>query len=198
VNPIVHAELSWLAAQSLPDLRDRRLVLLAGVAPDLDGLSIVAGVESFGRWHHALTHGITAALLVAALCGLAARRRMATALLALAAFHLHLLCDLAGSGSGWSIAYLWPWSPREWMWSGAWELNAWPNQVIGLLATLACLATALPLGRTIAEVVSARIDGLVVETVRRRFARAPAGPESRPEGCDAPCRERSGETHRQP
>jgi len=169
VSPVIHAELSWLAAQALPERRDRRLVLLAGIAPDLDGLSILAGVESYGRWHHALTHGIVAALVVTALCGLAARRRMATALLAFAAFHLHLLCDLAGSGLGWSIAYLWPWSRREWMWSGAWELNAWPNLVIGAVVAVACFATALPLGRTIVEVFSPRFDRLVVETLRRRF-----------------------------
>ncbi len=41
---------------------------------------------------------------------------------------------------------------------------------------------ALPLGRTIVEVFSARLDGLVVETLRRRVGRAPAGGRERTRG----------------
>jgi len=182
VNPIVHAELSWLAAQGLALRRDRRLVVLAGLAPDLDGLTILLGGQAFERWHHVLTHGITAGLLVAAACGAAARSRLATAAAALAAFHLHLLCDLVGSGPDWPLRYLWPWSGADWSWRGGWELDAWPNLVIGALATLACLAMAGPRGRTVVEVVSAPADARVVEAVRRRLGRpgaaapAPPGP----------------------
>jgi hypothetical protein len=160
--------LSWLAAQGLPERRDRRLVLAAGIAPDLDGLSILGGTAAFERWHHVATHGLAAAVVVTIACATLGRRRLATALVACAAFHLHLLCDLAGSGPGWSIYYLGPWSMREWSWSGSWDLDAWQNQVIGLAAVLACLGAALPLGRTIVEVLSPRVDALVVETVRRR------------------------------
>jgi hypothetical protein len=174
VNPIVHAELSWLAAQALPHRRDRLLVVAAGLAPDADGLSIVAGAASYDRWHHVVAHGVAAAAVVTAVCAGLARRRLSTALLALCAFHLHLLCDLAGSGVGWSIFYLWPWSRTEWSWSGGWELEAWPNQVIGALATLACLWTALPLRRTVFEIASVRLDRQVVETVRRWCSRAEA------------------------
>lgn len=172
MNPIVHAELSWLAAQGLAGRRDRRLVVLAGLAPDLDGLTILAGGAAFERWHHVLTHGLTAAVVVAVACGLAARQRLATAAAALAAFHLHLLCDLVGSGPDWPLRYLWPWSGADWSWRGGWELDAWPNQLIGLAATLACLAAALRWGRTPVEVASARADAAVVEVVRRRLTRA--------------------------
>gem|GEM_PF-5869328 len=40
MNPVVHAELGWHAAQSPRARRDRVLVTLAGVAPDLGGLSL--------------------------------------------------------------------------------------------------------------------------------------------------------------
>ena len=63
MNPIVHAELSWLAAQWLPHRRDRILVVLAGLAPDLDGLSILGGLASYDRWHHVATHGAAAAAI---------------------------------------------------------------------------------------------------------------------------------------
>lgn len=169
MNPMTHAELSWLAAQVLPERHDRRLVVLAGLAPDLDGLSVLAGVDSYARWHHVATHGIAAAAGVAVVVGALGRRKLPTAALAFAAFHLHLVCDLAGSGPGWSISYLWPWSRTEWAWSGAWALNAWQNQVINLFAVFACFAMALPLGRTIFEVLSGRLDALVVATIRRRL-----------------------------
>ena len=48
MNPIVHAELSWLMAQRLEERRDRLLVVRAGLAPDLDGLSILGGGELYG------------------------------------------------------------------------------------------------------------------------------------------------------
>jgi inner membrane protein len=49
VSPIVHAELSWLVAQGLPDRRDRILVTVAGVAPDLDGLTILGGIDTYAE-----------------------------------------------------------------------------------------------------------------------------------------------------
>ena len=62
MNPIVHAELSWLGAQKLFDRRDRMLVTLAGVLPDLDGLTLLGGEELYGKWHHVLTHGALSAV----------------------------------------------------------------------------------------------------------------------------------------
>ena len=96
MNPIVHAELSWLVTQRLEARRDRVLVV----------------------------------------CVALARQRLQVGLLALLTFHLHLLCDLAGSGPGWPIWYFWPTSLREWFWDGQWELASWQNSVIGLAATL--------------------------------------------------------------
>lgn len=168
---IAHAELSWLAAQGLRDRRDRLLIVAAGLAPDLDALSLLGGTEAFGRYHHVLTHGFVAALATAAIASLFARRRALTALLALAVFHLHLLCDLAGSGPGWPLCYLWPASDAEWFWQGQWNLASWQNGAIAVTASLACLATAFPLRRTFVEVFSARADRQVVRALWLRFRR---------------------------
>jgi hypothetical protein len=170
MNPIVHAELSWLIAQGLPHRRDRLLVTVAGVLPDADGLSLLAGVDAYGRWHHVVTHGA----LAAGACGLIAllaTRRFAVAGLALVAFHLHLLCDLAGSGPGWPILYVWPWSRAELMWSGQWNLASWQNSVIGMAATALCLACALWTSRTPVELFSVKQDTKVVAALRARFKR---------------------------
>ena len=174
MSPIVHAELAWLCAQKLPTRRERILVTLAGVAPDLDGIGLVLypwdGGVAYGNWHHLVFHNLFAAVIVAALCSFAGWR---CGLLAFAVFHLHLGCDLLGSGAGWPIAYLWPltdrWTnPPSW----AWELSSWQNGVIGVAATLACMATALPLRRTVLEVLSRRLDEAAVGMVRRLFGSA--------------------------
>jgi inner membrane protein len=123
VSPLVHAELSWLLAQGLRTRRDRILVTCAGLAPDLDGLPLLAGVEAYARYHHVLFHGYV----------------------------------------------VWPTSMEAWTWHGQWDLASWQNGVIGLAATLACLACALSVHRTVVEVVSVRWDAEVVRTLRRRF-----------------------------
>jgi inner membrane protein len=176
VNPIVHAELSWLGAQGLPTRRDRVLVTLGGVLPDLDGLSLVAGEDLYAKWHHVLTHGFASALVISGLLALFATRRLAVFALALAAFHLHLLCDLLGSGPGWPLYYFWPFSRLEWSWDGQWDLASWQNSLIGLAATLAVLACAVPFNRTAVELFSLEADAKVVDAIRRRFKKTPSEP----------------------
>lgn len=172
MSPIVHGTLSWLLGQGLRARRDRALVACAGLAPDLDGLTLLGGAEAFQTYHHVLFHGVPGALVTALACAALARQRVAVAALALVAFHLHLLCDLVGSGPGWPILYLWPLSEREWSWDGQWDLASWQNAVIGLAVTLAALACALRWERTPVELFSLRWDAEVVRTLRRRFARA--------------------------
>ena len=171
MNPLVHGELSWLVGHRLEARRDRLLVTLAGVLPDLDGLTLLAGEDAYGRWHHLITHGFVAALLICGALTVFARRRVAVFGLTLVAFHLHLLCDLAGSGVGWPLFYGWPFSTRALGWAGGWELASWQNSVIGFIATLAVLACAVTSGRTIVELFSARAEREVVQAIRRRFVR---------------------------
>ncbi|MCP3104466.1 metal-dependent hydrolase [Myxococcus sp. K15C18031901] len=169
MSPIVHAELSWLVSQGLRERRDRVLVTCAGLAPDLDGLTLLGGEEWYARYHHVLFHGYVGALVTVAACAALARQRLRVAVLALGTFHLHLLCDLAGSGPGWPIHYWWPTSMRDWFWDGQWNLSSWQNAVIGLVATLACLACALVWRRTVVELFSSRWDVEVTRVLRRRF-----------------------------
>jgi hypothetical protein len=171
MTPIVHGELSWLIAQGLPDRRDRAIVTIAGLLPDLDGLTLLAGEELYGQWHHVLTHGFVAAVGCVVLSAAFSVRKLAVAGLALLAFHLHLLCDLAGSGPGWPIHYLWPFSMHETMWGGQWNLGSWQNTTIGLTATIVCLSAALWRGRTPVELFSLKTDAKVVATLKARFAR---------------------------
>ncbi len=165
---IAHAELSWLLAQPLSTRRDRALVVAAGVLPDLDALTLLGGADVYGTWHHVLTHNWLAALLTTALAAALAKQRLRAGLLALGAFHLHLLCDLAGSGPGWPLVYLWP-SRTEWFWQGQWDLASWQNSLIAVLASVACLSTAFPFRRTFVELFSLRADAQVVRALWTRF-----------------------------
>ncbi len=170
MNPIVHAEIGWLLAQALDKRRDRVVVTLAAVAPDLDGFGILVSEQLYADWHHKLGHGVLAAVVVPAVA-LAVTRSPKAALLAFCAFHSHILGDLVGSGPGWPLWYLWPFSALEWLPSWQWDLASWQNSAIGLAVTLTCLACALFVWRTPVELFSVRADEKVVQTIRARFPR---------------------------
>lgn len=140
----------------------------AGVAPDLDALTVLFGREAYGQWHHLLCHGLPFALVVTLVCGLIAGRSVAA--LAFVAFHLHLVCDLLGSGREWPIAYLYPFSNAEIGLSWGWELASWQNVTI-MIALLAAMAfTARRWGRTFAEgFLPPRLADEVAKTIARWF-----------------------------
>ena len=116
--PETHLMASWvIGAKATDNARDCRLVALAGILPDADGLGVV--LDAAGRilghsktlyyqhYHHYLLHGAFGAVLITVLLSAFARRKWRVALLALAVFHLHLLCDFVGS-RGPEPEDLWP------------------------------------------------------------------------------------------
>ena len=173
-----HALASWLVAESGPARtarRERILVLCAGLIPDLDALSLLGGVEAYQRWHRIVLHNALAAFACALLFGSIARPglRLATGLLALVGYHLHLLCDLVGSagpdGSNWPIPYFVPFSHRPIEFSGQWGLASWQNVSFTVALLIASWALAVRRGRTVIEALSPRADAAVVEVAKRRW-----------------------------
>ncbi len=186
MNPITHFLASWAVADvARLEERDRTLVTVCGVAPDLDGLGVVVdGVNPelgrpeswyYGQYHHALLHGLPAAVLIPALASVLARDRLRVFVIGVFAVHLHFLCDLVGSrGPGvddiWPLPYLAPFSDRLTLrWSGQWALNAWPNIAftVGLLGYAfyrACAAGYSPVG-----VFSKTADRAFVAAVQQRW-----------------------------
>jgi hypothetical protein len=182
VNPVTHLLMGWAVAEPILETRrDRVLVALAGIAPDIDGAGILAdlarGVHPsaglYAAFHHVLAHNFVAGVAVAAAVFALARRRVACTALALVAFHLHLLGDLVGSagpgGFVWTLTYLYPFSLQSFGWEGQWELNAWPNLLITALLLVAAGAAAVRRGRSPLELVSRRADAVLVAALRRRF-----------------------------
>ena len=184
MNPVTHFLTGWAVANCAPSLetRDRALVTLACVLPDVDGLGAVVDLftrqtshptDWFARYHHEL-HSLPFAILVAAICFGLARRRWIVCVLALLAFHLHLFEDLIGSrgpeGYQWPIPYLAPFSQAsQLVWSGQWQLNAWPNFAITAVLLALTFFLAWKRGFSPLEMISRKADGAFVRTLRKRF-----------------------------
>ena len=184
MSPITHLLISWVVADA-GDLnkRERAIVTVAGLAPDVDGFGIIA--EALTResehpltwwtdYHHVLGHNLGFGLLVAAVSFALATRRWKAAALAFLTFHLHLVCDLVGArgpeGYQWPIPYLLPFSNEwQWVWEGQWALNAWPNFVITGVVLLLTFYWAWKKGHSPVEMISAAADKAFVETLRRRI-----------------------------
>ncbi len=190
MSPITHLLLSWVAADELRlGGRDRAVVTIAGVLPDLDGVVPLAFDVAnrllgrpdcwyYGTLHHWLLHGLPAALLLTLLAWAVASRRW-TAAVTFAVIHLHLLCDLVGArGPGpddiWPIYYLAPLSADpELAWSGQWKLNAWPNILLTIALLALVFVRAVERGDSPLGLLSRRADAAFVATLRNRFRRSP-------------------------
>src|SRR5215467_7522511 len=176
MSPVTHLLSGWVLANAAGlERRDRLLVTLSAVVPDVDGLGIVAEFLTrssnhpllwFSRYHHTL-HNIGFALIVTCLGFGFSVQKWKTAVLCFLAFHLHLVEDLLGSrgpdGDQWPIPYLSPFSDKpQFIWHGQWALNAWPNfaLTIGLLGVTLYLAWAR--GFSPLEMISRRADSTFV------------------------------------
>ena len=169
-----HLAISWLIGARLDSRRDRVLVAWAGVAPDLDALAALWGEEAYGRWHHVLSHGIVAALLCAGLISFFSHRKLPVFFLALCSFHMHLVCDLLGSGTVWPIVYGFPISSYEFFTPYGWPLASWQNVSITFICFLMIGRIAISKGATFAECfLPLSWDKKIVEALRNRFGPKP-------------------------
>jgi len=184
MNPVTHLLVGWGVANSAAlERRDRALVTIAGVIPDVDGLGILFDFAArnpadeltwWWKYHHVFAHNIAGAAIVLLIALCLAKRRLVTALLAALSFHLHLLGDIAGSrgpdGYQWPIPYLRPFSDAwQLTWSGQWELDAWPNFAITAALLALTFRLAWSRGHSPLELVSLRADRAFVSALRDRF-----------------------------
>lgn len=184
MNPETHLLASWVIGAKMTDnARDCRLVALAGILPDADGLGLL--VDAFngafmGRktffyqhYHHYLLHGAFGGILITLLLTCFAHRKWRVALLALLVFHLHLLCDLVGSRGPdpvdlWPLFYFGPFTKDPmWIWKGQLPLDAWPNRLLTVCLFAWSLWLAVPRGYSFVGVFSRRLDRVFVEVLRK-------------------------------
>ena len=184
MNPVTHLLTGWVVANTAHvDRKDRLIVTIAGVIPDVDAAGIIAETVTrsserpllwWSEYHHVLAHNLGFGLLVIIVSFLLAKQKAKAATLAAISFHLHLLADLVGArgpdGYQWPIPYLLPFSDAwQWTWSGQWELNAWPNFAITLALLAMTLRLAWKRGYSPLEIISTRADEAFVATLRKRF-----------------------------
>ncbi len=183
VNPITHGLIGWCLAETAPTLTNhhRGIVLVASIAPDLDGLGAVPELLTrngshplfwWSEYHHLVTHNLPFACLVGLVAALLARsKRLLTAGLAFVAVHLHLLGDVTGSrgpdGHQWPLSYLYPFAAQpELAWSGQWKLNGWQNFAITAALLGVTFVLAWRRGYSPIALVSRRADRAFVTALR--------------------------------
>ena len=184
MSPVTHLLVGWTVANSTTlNRRERTVVTLAGIIPDVDGLGLIPDfltrnstnpLEWWGEFHHVLAHNLGFALVVAVTTFLVSTRRWVAASLAFLSFHLHLLGDLVGArgpeGYQWPIPYLSPFSDAwQLTWEGQWALNSWPNFLVTGVALVLAFWIAWRRGCSPVEIVSTRTDLTFVQALRQRF-----------------------------
>lgn len=186
VSPITHFLASWSIGERFTnDPRERQWITAAGLVSDLDGLGIVLDIANrllgrpdadwYGRFHHLLLHGAPGALAYLVVAGMCGVRGFHVWLLMTSAFHLHLICDLAGSRGPsaqdiWGIDYLSPLN-HSWVvdWRHQWPLNGWPNLVITLALILWTLFRAVQGSASPLSLFSSILDARFVGILRQRW-----------------------------
>jgi len=177
--PGAHLLISWLSTVNvLKKARERRLVTLTGVAPDIDGIGIIIDkltgtTEFYVKYHHYLAHNILAALVFATIAAFFAKTQKFTVwILSFIVVHLHILCDIIGSrgsdGYQWPIYYFYPFNKSFVLtWSGQWELNSWQNQLILSLLILISIYYGLNKKITFFEIFSKRLNAVAIKMLNR-------------------------------
>ena len=140
-----HAQVGWFAARWAGlEQRDRCLVALAAMLPDLDGLSIVFGYSAYYRIHHVWLHNVFACAGIALLVAVTARRKVAVFVVAAAGILLHIVSD------GFGLLALMPlWPASRWVF--------WPNDESYWIAAI--FEAGVPVLLIAAQVRLARRDG---------------------------------------
>lgn len=191
MSPIAHFIGSWLVSAVTGDNpRDRRLITLAGVLPDVDGAGMVVDVVKhlttgaelnfayYQKYHHIWLHGWPGAVLIAAVLAALAHQPRRVVWACLITFHLHLLCDLLGS-RGPSPADLWPICYGEpllrhpvWFWKHQWRLDGWQNTVVFLAMFGSAMWITVKRGYSFAELLGRRADAAFTGVVQKWWATA--------------------------
>ena len=173
MHVVTHVLSGWCAGNLFRlSARERVCCMAAASLADLDGLGILVSQNAYWNYHHKLTHNLPFGLLVTIALVLISKRRVLASVLYLALFHLHLLMDYFGSGRGWPIYYLWPFS--NWAIDNthaSWEFYSWQNISIGLALIIWTFWIAIRMGRTPIELPMPNLDRQIVAWLRQRFTR---------------------------
>ncbi len=198
-----HLLISWFAAEAagLRSSRDRRIVALSGLAPDIDVLAYLGAIVYFGLdkelafehvWqvvHHRYTHGLGFVLLTGIVTFIVAsrgtmpsemalRRAAGVAVLSMIASIVHVFCDVVGGGPTWPVYPLWPVSDFSWAVNWSWTLADWPNTVILFMCLAGMMLYAKKSGHSAMESLNYKLDRWFVTIIQHGSSVTPNDPHS--------------------
>ncbi len=163
-----HILSGWCVANHLNlTPRERALVMAAASFADLDGLGLFVSIDYYVAYHHVLAHNLLFGALLTGVLTLFSTHRLKAAALYFALFHLHLVMDYYGSGSGWGIHYLWPFTDTEILNPQAWELGSWQNMLAFLILLTWTLGIIIWKRRTPLEAILPKLDARIVRVFTR-------------------------------
>ena len=169
MSPITHALIGWTLSQPLTKKRDRCLATVAAIVPDIDGLTLLGGVDLYHEFHHTFGHNIFFGFMFSAFSTWKSPEQKKVFLLGFLSFHSHLVCDLLGSGADWGIYYLWPAS--RWEITSfppfQWELESWQNIITTVIFMIIVMGIGIKKRRTIVELFSTNADEKFVAILRK-------------------------------
>lgn len=181
MSPVAHFLISWLSTvEIINERRERAIVTIAGVSPDLDGIGIIPDkvlgtTDLYIKYHHYLGHSVFSAFFIASIATIFSKTQKVTVwFLSFTLVHMHIICDIIGSkgpdGYNWPIFYLYPIYPRfELTWKYQWELISWQNQTILVVLMIICIIYAIRKEITFLEVFSKRLDEEAFNMYKRYF-----------------------------
>ncbi len=164
MSPIGHLQYGWWFAHWGAFGRgERAAIALAGAAPDLDGLSLLGGADTYYAYHHILFHNVGAMLAVFVFGGFFWWKRKLVWLLVTFSFAMHVVEDYLTTS--WNQH---PWEPFSeatvnlshhlpgWMVQGVFQATA----MVFILGVTVWIY--LRHGRTPLEILSPALDRLLV------------------------------------
>lgn len=158
-----HLLLGWHLSQVAGvGRRERVLVSLCAVLPDIDAVAILGGMDLYHRYHHTFGHALVGGLVLAAgaalLASTALRRR--TFVVAFLAFLLHMGADAVGTR--WPLRPLWPFSDWSFISPWGWWLGAWQNRAVLVGLLLLAIPSMWRYRRSPLELLNEKLDRFIV------------------------------------
>lgn len=152
--------------------RERFFCILAGSLHDLDGVSILAGEESYWDYHHVVGHNFLFGLVLSGILAAFSKSRVKAFFAYITLFHIHLVMDYYGSGPGWGLSYFWPFSKWSLTNPDAWPFYSWQNIAAAGLFFVWTLLIIFIQKRTPLEWPMPSLDHQIVELVRKRHKKS--------------------------
>ena len=163
-----HAGLGWtlgvLAPKSEPRLR--AWAFAAAILPDVDAIAYLFGPVAYMNYHHTFGHNVFLGALVAAAAAASHPRRALAAVVTLLAFGSHLLADM--KLSAYSVLLFWPVSRAAYEFTPNLGLGASINTSLVYASGVVVVALAIWRKVTPLELISPRLDRIVVNVFRKK------------------------------